>query len=184
MSRPDRLDLHDCDGDEALEEFVRWYEGLLKARKRKGELVHGYGSAGTGGILGIAFERFLEPLAREGVLDYGSGEAVGNPGATWIRPRSPLPASCLICWKECLKRARGELAGLPARASPPAPSWGTEPTTLERAVLRYCATPRPLHKIQARYSRMGNVRETLETLLQRRRIKRLCQAGETLFVVV
>jgi hypothetical protein len=93
MVRPaDRIlvDLHAHTTLEAIEHFRRAYD--LEARSsfpRPLEVVHGYGSTGSGGIIRSRLRAFLQSQGER--LVFCPGEQIdGNPGYTLVYPRGLL----------------------------------------------------------------------------------------------
>ncbi len=89
------LDLHGKTWAEALAEFREFYNAAVLAVDGGGgalEVVHGYGSTGTGGRLRTSLRTYLERQRRAGLLTYQTGEAAdGNPGHTLVTGLEPLP---------------------------------------------------------------------------------------------
>ena len=96
MNRPNlrTLDLHGLTWAEAEASFIEFYnQTVLRAGKDavRLDVVHGYGSTGTGGVLGIRLRRFLGTNGSR--LEFQTGEKVdGNPGHTIVVPLKPLPS--------------------------------------------------------------------------------------------
>ena len=88
------LDLHGLTWAEAEASFIEFYnQTVCQAGKDavRLDVVHGYGSTGTGGVLSIRLRRFLG--RNESHLDFQTGEKVdGNPGHTIVVPLKPLPS--------------------------------------------------------------------------------------------
>ena len=86
------IDLHGRTWSESLTELIAAYNQAL-AGGSSGELlevVHGYGSTGTGGSLRRRVRSFL--AAHGDRLEFQPGEAAdGNPGHTIVLPIQPLP---------------------------------------------------------------------------------------------
>ncbi len=89
----DSVDLHGKTWSEGLADFVDRYNRALRSGTATSEtldVVHGYGSRGTGGTMRVRIRSFLERHAP--LLEYMPGETVdGNPGHTIVRPVRPLP---------------------------------------------------------------------------------------------
>ena len=88
------LDLHGLTWAEAEAAFIEFYNQTLR-QVGKGavglDVVHGYGSTGTGGVLRTRLRGFLGRY--ESCLDFQTGEKVdGNPGHTIVVPLKPLPS--------------------------------------------------------------------------------------------
>ena len=87
------VDLHGKTWSEGLADFIDLYNRTLRSGNATSEtlnVVHGYGSGGTGGTMRVRFRSFLEKHPRH--LEYMPGETVdGNPGHTIVLPVQPLP---------------------------------------------------------------------------------------------
>ena len=88
------LDLHGLTWAEAETSFIEFYNQTLR-QVGKGavglDVVHGYGSTGTAGVLLTRLRGFLGRY--ESCLDFQTGEKVdGNPGHTIVVPLKPLPS--------------------------------------------------------------------------------------------
>ena len=88
------LDLHGLTWTEAEAAFIEFYNQTLRHAGKDAvglDVVHGYGSTGTGGGLGIRLRRFLGTNGSR--LEFQTGEKVdGNPGHTVVVPLKPLPS--------------------------------------------------------------------------------------------
>ena len=88
------LDLHGLTWAEAEASFIEFYNQTLRQTGKDSvglDVVHGYGSTGTGGVLRIRLRGFLR--RNESRLDFQTGEKVdGNPGHTIVVPLKPLPS--------------------------------------------------------------------------------------------
>ena len=101
------LDLHGKTWAEALEEFVDAYNRAVQPGGhtcRTLNVIHGYGSTGSGGVLRTRFRKFFESNSER--LEFTPGEKVStNPGYTLVTPRYPLPGSdaalCELVWDYC-----------------------------------------------------------------------------------
>jgi hypothetical protein len=85
----DTLDLHELTVAEAIERFVDAYN----LRVKRGELgcwtvIHGYGSSGKGGAIRAKLRALLARNPEK--LRYELGDDYGNPGWTWVYPKSRL----------------------------------------------------------------------------------------------
>lgn len=92
------LDLHEKTWAEALPEFIAFYnEAIARAAGGAAEtisVIHGYGSAGTGGVLRKRIQNLLQEHAAQGRLEFTPGEhADANPGHTLVLPLQPLPTT-------------------------------------------------------------------------------------------
>jgi hypothetical protein len=112
------LDLHGMTRNEAHDAFIDFYNGAVgRSGGKPGrlEVVHGYGSSGTGGILRAWLRGFLERHTSS--LEFQPGENVdGNPGHTIIAPLKLLPSTGeqLIeqVWAYCERpRAQSKILG-------------------------------------------------------------------------
>lgn len=92
------IDLHERTWYEALPAFVALYNEVVQ-RAAGGaagtlDVIHGYGSTGTGGVLRKRLQNFLQEQARQGRLEFTPGEHVdANLGHTLVQPIQPLPAA-------------------------------------------------------------------------------------------
>ena len=88
------LDLHGLTWAEAEASFIEFYNQTLRQAGKDSvglDVVHGYGSTGTGGVLLTRLRGFLGRY--ESCLDFQTGEKVdGNPGHTIVVPLKPLPS--------------------------------------------------------------------------------------------
>jgi hypothetical protein len=88
------LDLHGLTWAEAEASFVELYNQTLIQSGNGAvrlDVVHGYGSTGTGGVLRTRMRRFLKRYNSH--LDFRTGEKIdGNPGHTIVVPIKPLPS--------------------------------------------------------------------------------------------
>ena len=88
------LDLHGLTWAEAEASFIEFYNQTLHQAGKDSvalDVVHGYGSTGTGGVLLTRLRGFLGRY--ESCLDFHVGEKVdGNPGHTIVVPLKPLPS--------------------------------------------------------------------------------------------
>lgn len=87
------IDLHGKTWPEALAEFLDSYNRLARMSGASGssfEIVHGYGSTGTGGVLRRRLRAFLAKYPQ--CLEFKPGEDIdGNPGHTLVSPLQTLP---------------------------------------------------------------------------------------------
>ena len=88
------LDLHGLTWAEAQASFIEFYNQTLRQASKGAvglDVVHGYGSTGTGGVLLTRLRGFLRRY--KSCLDFQTGEKVdGNPGHTIVVPLKPLPS--------------------------------------------------------------------------------------------
>lgn len=89
------LDLHGLTWPEAQAAFVEFYNRALRRAGGKAlgrlDVVHGYGSSGSGGVLRTRLRDFLE--RNKAFLEFQAGEGWdGNPGHTFVTPMQPLPS--------------------------------------------------------------------------------------------
>ena len=88
------LDLHGLTWAEAEAAFIEFYNQTFRQAGKDSvglDVVHGYGSTGTGGVLLTRLRGFLGRY--ESCLDFQTGEKVdGNPGHTIVVPLKPLPS--------------------------------------------------------------------------------------------
>ena len=86
------IDLHGLTQVEAVEALVKFYNARVrKGDCRRFEVIHGYGSSGTGGALRLRIRSFLARHAD--CLSYEPGESYSpaNPGKTLVVPVKELP---------------------------------------------------------------------------------------------
>ena len=84
------IDLHNHTVPEALREFVRFYNGCVRSGYRgRIEVIHGYGSNGSGGVIREELRKFLS--AHDEVFgEFLPGESLRNPGVTVIYAKETL----------------------------------------------------------------------------------------------
>ncbi len=92
------LDLHEQTWLEAQQIFIDFYNDWLRGAgvgpAAAIDVIHGYGSSGTGGVLRKRLRNFLDEQALQGRLEFTPGEYVdANPGHTVVRPIAPLPVA-------------------------------------------------------------------------------------------
>ena len=87
------VDFHGKTWSEALAEFIDLYNRTLRDGNGATvtlDVVHGYGSSGTGGTMRTRIRSFLDRYPQ--YLEHMPGETVdGNPGHTVVLPIQPLP---------------------------------------------------------------------------------------------
>lgn len=87
------IDLHGKTWTEALAEFLDFYNRLATAGGGSAptlDVVHGYGSTGSGGVIRTRLRAFLDKYPQ--CLEYQAGESVdGNQGHTIVKPLQRLP---------------------------------------------------------------------------------------------
>lgn len=90
MSENRSIDLHNFTVAEAIREFVRFYNACVRSGYRgRLEVIHGYGSSGTGGSIREELRRFLK--GHEEIFgEFLPGENLRNPGVTILYPREAL----------------------------------------------------------------------------------------------
>ena len=101
------LDLHEQTWQEALHNFIEfyndWLQGAGGGAAAAVDVIHGYGSAGTGGVLRKRLQSFLAEQAGQGRLEYTPGEYVdSNLGHTVVRPIALLPVTQELLAEEVL----------------------------------------------------------------------------------
>lgn len=76
------IDLHRFTVAEALREFVRFYNACVRSGYRgRIEIIHGYGSSGTGGVIREELRKYLS--AHDEIFSqFLPGENLRNPGVT------------------------------------------------------------------------------------------------------
>jgi hypothetical protein len=84
------IDLHNHTVPEALRDFVRFYNGCVRTGYRgRIEVIHGYGSNGSGGIIREELRRFLS--AHDEIFgEFLPGESLRNPGVTIVYAKDSL----------------------------------------------------------------------------------------------
>lgn len=87
----DEIDLHGYTVKEAMEIFILFYEEQLKAGKKPFNVIHGYGSHGTGGEIRKKLRAFLVSYPDK-VTFYAGENSIGNRGITQIKPIAKLPS--------------------------------------------------------------------------------------------
>lgn len=86
------IDLHGRTWSESLTELIATYNRVLASGSPAEllDIVHGYGSTGTGGSLRRRVRSFLAAQSQR--LEFKLGEETdGNPGHTLVLPIQPLP---------------------------------------------------------------------------------------------
>ncbi|MGB8260047.1 MAG: Smr/MutS family protein [Terracidiphilus sp.] len=85
MSPSRSIDLHQRTVRQAIADFIAFYNGCLRQGYRgRIDVIHGYGSSGTGGLIKAELRAFLE--ARATCFDRIVYEP-GNPGMSAVYPR-------------------------------------------------------------------------------------------------
>ena len=111
------IDLHGRTWSEALIELIATYNRTLATGPSSEviEVVHGYGSTGTGGSLRRRVRSFL--ASHSDRLEFQSGEDTdGNPGHTMVLPVQPLPEVSDLLAEQVLEycetaRTQSKIAG-------------------------------------------------------------------------
>jgi Smr domain len=87
------IDLHNCTVAEAIHRFVRFYNAcVLTGYRGRIEIVHGFGSSGTGGAIRQQLRGYLEAHA-EIFGQFLDGESLRNPGVTILYAgETPAPS--------------------------------------------------------------------------------------------
>ncbi len=89
------IDLHGLIWTEALPAFIKFYNDEVQKTVRGDgslDIVHGYGSTGTGGVLRTRLRAFLQ--RHEEHLEFMPGESIdGNQGHTLVTPMLSLPST-------------------------------------------------------------------------------------------
>ena len=87
------IDLHNCNVAEAMHRFVGFYNSCVRAGYRgRIEVIHGYGSSGTGGAIRSALRAYLKTHASV-FGDFLAGESLRNPGVTVLYAKETLAPS-------------------------------------------------------------------------------------------
>ncbi|MGD0096544.1 MAG: Smr/MutS family protein [Terracidiphilus sp.] len=86
MSENRSIDLHNCTVAQAIREFVRFYNSCVRSGYRgRVEVIHGYGSTGSGGVIRDELRRYLK--AHDEIFgEFLAGESLRNPGVTVLYP--------------------------------------------------------------------------------------------------
>ncbi|OQA01289.1 MAG: Smr domain protein [Planctomycetes bacterium ADurb.Bin401] len=96
------IDLHGYTQIEAVEAFVKFYNGCVKNRDwRRIEVI--YGSSGEGGALRRRIRSFLAGHAECLRFEAGENIAPANPGVTMVFPDKALPDSIDLLAEEILE---------------------------------------------------------------------------------
>mgnify|MGYP000943732689 CR=1 FL=1 len=98
------LDLHGFTQIEALETLIGFYNTRVRRGDRsRFEVIHGYGSSGTGGTLRVRIRAFL--ARNEASLKFEPGEnfSPANPGKTLVIPIKELPDMLDLLAEEILE---------------------------------------------------------------------------------
>ncbi len=89
MAKPRTIDLHGYTVPEAIAQFIDFYNQCVRSGHIGPiEVIHGYGSSGRGGVIKVALHEYLEANAH---CIRGFVPVSGNPGATRVHPKRPLP---------------------------------------------------------------------------------------------
>ena len=108
MSGTTTLDIHGHSWAEAIETFIEFCNSaLLQTDGRSGvtlDVMHGYGSTGTGGVLRSRLRGFLE--RNNDCIEFRTGEAAdANPGHTLVTLLKMLPDTSELLaeqiWEYC-----------------------------------------------------------------------------------
>ncbi len=92
MSESRSIDLHNFTIAEAIREFVRYYNVCVRSGYRgRLEVIHGYGSSGSGGAIREELRKFLK-AHEETFGTFLAGESLRNPGVTIVFPRETMAA--------------------------------------------------------------------------------------------
>ena len=87
MSESRSIDLHNFTIAEAIREFVSFYNACVRSGYRgRLEVIHGYGSNGTGGVIREELRKFLK-AHEETFGEFLAGESLRNPGVTILYPK-------------------------------------------------------------------------------------------------
>lgn len=115
------IDLHGLTVDEAIRRFATEYNALFERGYRdRIEIIHGYGSSGAGGVIRRRLRSFLSANA-DRFKQITEGDALGNPGVTYVYPQGRLPVST------------------------------DSASALKRAILAFCETPKAENKILVKF---------------------------------
>ncbi len=110
------IDFHGKTWAEALTEFLDVYNRTVQTQRgSRLDVIHGYGSTGTGGALRARFRGFLEKQGQR--LLFTPGERLdGNPGHTVVEPVQRLPDTGGLLaeqvWEYCQRpRSQSKITG-------------------------------------------------------------------------
>jgi DNA-nicking Smr family endonuclease len=93
MNESRSIDLHRFTAAEALREFVRFYNHCVRSGYRgRIEVIHGYGSSGTGGVIREHLRQYLAGHV-ETFGEFLPGESLRNPGVTIVYAGDTLAPS-------------------------------------------------------------------------------------------
>jgi hypothetical protein len=93
MTESQSIDLHQRTVPEAMRAFVRFYNDCVRSGYRgRIEVIHGYGSTGSGGVIRKKLREYLAAHA-EKLGSFLAGDGLGNPGVTIVYAKKLLPAS-------------------------------------------------------------------------------------------
>ncbi len=81
------IDLHNLTVDEAVREFIKYYNAHLNKDLR---IIHGYGSSGSGGKIHRRLRSLMGEHPDKMLITKGE-DLDCNPGYTIVRPRKTLP---------------------------------------------------------------------------------------------
>ena len=149
------LDLHGLTVRQAMDKFVECANECVSSGKRvRVEVIHGWGSSGSGGAILRELRRFVQRHSDcfESVVE---GEGLGNPGVTIVYPKRVLPRA---------------LAG-----------HGNE---AENAICEYCRTPKSLQKIESKLQgkfRAAEIRAAVRALVAKSRLREVRCEGKVLY---
>ena len=103
-SMSNELDLHGYTQVEAIEALVRFYNARVrKGDRRRFDVIHGYGSSGTGGTLRQRVRSFLSRFADCLCFEPGENYSPANPGKTMVIPLRELPDTLDMLAEEILE---------------------------------------------------------------------------------
>lgn len=123
MTESRAIDLHHRTVPEAVREFVRFYNGCVRSHYLgRIEVIHGYGSTGTGGVIRKKLREYLAAHA-ESFGSFLAGDSLGNPGVTIVYPKKLLPVS------------PGSVGAMPLL------------NPAQDAIRKYCSTPKAKERI-------------------------------------
>lgn len=90
MNKSKSIDLHNCTVDEALRRFAVFYNECVRDGHRgRIEVIHGYGSNGTGGVIREQLRAYLK-VHEEVFGEFLAGESLRNPGVTVVYAKESL----------------------------------------------------------------------------------------------
>lgn len=137
------LDLHGYTTNEAMEMFDLYYQDQLKQGKKPFNVIHGYGSKGSGGEIRKKLRAFLSAHPDKATIYLGE-QTGGNLGTTQVKPIKPLPSRIDILEDKILDychvpRTKDKIAGKFR-------NYGAEKVSMSIKKLEQCKILKPVIK--------------------------------------